>query len=106
MRLPIALTKSLSQQGQALGNRRLVVFVSFEFERDVASEVMLLHNPGDARIIQIESVPKTAAIIGLGLHEDRLRGAHIEFVIWIFEKVTRIEQDLQPGRVDRIGDSQ
>jgi len=67
---------------------------------------MLSHNTSDARIVQIESVPKSTAIVGLGLHENCLRCALFEFIVRIFEEVARIEQNLQPGRINRIGDSQ
>jgi len=66
-----SLTKSSSQQGQALGKRRFVVFVSFEFERDVALVIVPSHNTGDARVVQVEPVPQAAAIVCLGVHEDR-----------------------------------
>ena len=102
----LVLTKSFSQQGQAFGQRRIVVFVAFEFERDIASEIVLSHDPGDTGIIQIECVPQAAAVVGLGLYENRLRGALFKLIIRIFEEVTRIEQNLKPRRVDRIGDSQ
>jgi hypothetical protein len=88
------LTKSLSQQGKAFWYGGFVVFVALEFERDIAAEVVLSHNLGDARIVQIEFVPQAAAIISLGVHKDCVRSALFELVVWVFKKIAGVKQDL------------
>ena len=45
------LTERFAQDGQAFGDGGFVVLVAFEFEGDVAAEVVLSHNPGDAVVV-------------------------------------------------------
>ena len=67
---------------------------------------MFAHNPGDAWIIQVEGVPETTSIVGLGVHKDGLRGALVELVVRVFEEVAGIEQDLHPRRIDGLDNPQ
>lgn len=89
--------KGFSQPGEAFWYCGFVVFVTFEFERDIALVVVFFHYAGDSGVIQIEGVPEAATIISFGLHEDGLRGALVELVIRVFEEISGIEQDLEPG---------
>jgi len=93
----IELAEGVSQEGKTFGYSSLVVFISLEFERNVTAEVVLAHNPCDAGIIQIEGVPQAASIVHLGVHKDCVRGALVELVVWVFEEIAGVEQDLQPG---------
>ncbi len=102
----IRLAEGFSQHGKTFGDGGFVVFIPLKFERDIAAEVVLAHNCRDARIIQIEGVPQAAAIVHLGVHKDGLRGALFELVVWVFEEIACVEQDLQPRRIDSVDDSQ
>src|ERR1051326_497826 len=82
-----ALLEGLLQHGDAFGHGDVRVFLAFHFEGDVPGVTGGGQDPGNAPVIEIEGIPFAAPVIGLGLHEHRLRRDLFEFGIGFLEKV-------------------
>src|SRR5690606_25567116 len=67
------LSECGSQQREALRDGRLPVFLALEFQGNVAVVVVSAEHRGNSRIVEFQRVPDTAAIVGLGLYEHRVR---------------------------------
>jgi hypothetical protein len=72
-----SLRECFTQQFEALGASAHRILLAFEFERYPTTEFGVVQQFCDAVVIDVEGVPSTAAIVGLGLQENGLVG---EFV--------------------------
>jgi hypothetical protein len=55
--------------------------------------------------VDVERVPRASAEVGFGLHQTGFGCDPLHLRIHVLEKITRVERDTEPGRVDRIDDS-
>src|SRR5262249_9139426 len=91
---------------QALRYRQIRRFFSFHFERHIAFESGVTKNLGDPIVIELAGVIDAAAVIGLGLNDDRVRRQAFELRIRIAYKIARIQIDAEPGRIDALVNAQ
>src|SRR5947208_816584 len=59
---------------------------------------------GDARVVEVERVPLSSAVIRLRLDDDRVRRQLLDPGVWIAGEVAGVEVDAQPWRADGVVD--
>lgn len=91
------LAEGIGEKAERLWDGGEGGFFSFEFEGDVAAVVGVVHDFGDARVIEVEGIPGAVAEVCFGLEENGLWGEEGELVVWVFEEVTGVEGDFEPG---------
>ena len=75
---PLYGREGASQQRQTLRNRDLPILLPLKLQRDIAVIVVLAEHRGDARIVQIQRVLDSAAVVRLGLADGGVRGEFLE----------------------------
>ena len=94
----------LFQQGQTLSQGRQHGAFSFEFQGNVTTVACCVHDAGDAGVVQVQSIPNAATLVGFGLEQYGLGGELGEAVVGVFEEVSGIEGDLEPWGFQGIYD--
>ena len=83
---------------EALRHGRGRVLLALHLERHPALVAGLAQDAGDPRVVEVERVPLAAAVVRLGLHDDRVRRELLEPGVRVAGEVAGVEVDAEPGR--------